>query len=686
MSIATEKKNNASERFMLVRLNPRRAYDFAADVSDVYEATFNVAISGVTIDGESLTRVTGTPDYDEYRHNEDTGVLTIKYESAVSFTAIVSYYLFYTGTVHRIATEDPENSATSLRQWDAKILSYPKLSEGFTDILSGVFSIQDTSLELINDDLGFSDYLTDDDSFNNAEVIFWSCINSLENIKRVFTGKVASISLDKFNVYIKCQNAFKALDQTASMDRLEEDYEVTGLTPLVSPKDVGRFVPFVFGKDTYFKTLEVEYTPGDSYNLITDANRAICASYGAVSTSGNRTWVLCHATGDVQNQAYGTCTNVNGIIVGGNYVSQWSSYTTQIGDTFKVQYNNGGVKTDYFIVIRTTTTIPGGNLTLAMPTPNIGAFTPGNIITVYNLPSIAVVISDGVNYWYPYYERDYTLSTLTYPYGVTGATTKVHGIDFVTNFEANFPTMGTLDPNKHTVYYRVTLPSMSHGTALKEMVIRSGLTDDGNFDTGANAALVAPVQFQIPNIDETQPNNYLKYCQDILKGTVGYLRVDESGDVEYLLAGTPSATETRDGNLILHKSLNMDVEYQDVATHISTYNPHNQNKEETSSVTLNPALSASNTRAQYLHAVRNVNRFKHPFKYIDNLIDRLIGIYSSRRVSYSFKTATEDIDTKLGDDLLLDSGIVAGSGTVKVTEIVKTSANITIRATDLLGI
>jgi hypothetical protein len=228
---------------------------------------------------------------------------------------------------------------------------------------------------------------------------------------------------------------------------------------------------------------------------------------------------------------------------------------------------------------------------------------------------------------------------------------------------------------------------MTHGTALKEMVNRAGIADDGNFNTGFNATIDAPVQFQIPNLDETYLDTYRKYCEDILAGTIGYLRMNSDGEAEYIVSESPTpVSNNRDENLILKQSLGVEVQYQDIATGIVMYNPHNQNQLETSGLTDSPALSAENPRAKYLHLVENLNRLKHPFKYVDGIIDRLIGIYSNRRAVYSLRTATEDIDTRLGDDITVVSDMALGSGEIKVTEVEKTTSRTTIRGTDLLGI
>jgi hypothetical protein len=686
MSISNAKNLFASERFMLVRIEPRRIVDLVDEGSDIWSATFPYPISKVEINGVALTRVDTLSGDMQFTFNESTGALTIQFdEPETDWYCVVTYFLFYTGTRYRVVSQDPEDDTTPLREWQAKIVSYPPLGEAFTDILSGVFSIQDTSLDLINDDGEFSQYLSDEDSFKNAVVSVWLCVDTVENIKRVFQGLVTSIEMSKTRVAVRCANSFQVFNQTATMGRRNEDFEITAKTPDISQNDVGKIIPLFLGKDTYFK---FKFT-NDSTRVV-EANEAICASYStSKTTSTNRAWLLGDSPSPIQTQSFGTLDYVSGFTFGQRQAIRWSTFSNvNLGDTLKIQWDNGGLKTAYWFVTDMRQDGSGStaaNMRIGYKTNDVSAsMNDSNFVQIYPQKSICVVITDGVNFYYPFHERDYTVTETDFPYG--SPPLKRLSITFANNFEASISGLTTLDPDIHRVLFRITLPSLNHGQALKELVNRAGLPDDGGFNTGANASLVAPVQFQIPNIDEQQPNSYLKYCQDILKGTLGYLRINDNAQAQYLLADTPSGSETRNDVLILQGSMNVGIEYQDIATHITPYNPHNQDQLETSALTLSPALSQTSDRARYLHKVDNTNRIKHPFKFVDNILPRLMAVYSNRRATYTFKTATADIETKLGDDLTIDSNLVVGSGEVKVTEVQKSTSNLTIKATDLLGI
>jgi len=71
---------------------------------------------------------------------------------------------------------------------------------------------------------------------------------------------------------------------------------------------------------------------------------------------------------------------------------------------------------------------------------------------------------------------------------------------------------------------------------------------------------------------------------------------------------------------------------------------------------------------------------------ITGRIDDIRKIRSARRVIYDLRTATNNIDSNIGDDFQLDSAQIIGDGTsidLKIITLDKSNDEVRIQATDL---
>ena len=687
MTIATEKTKFSSERFFLVRINPARFIQPTLNGS-VYEITLPFIVNRVERNGVALVKDLTTPTVnDHWFQDETTRLLQVKLALAPNDTTnvlIAFHYLFYTGTIFRAISEDPEDSATTVRNWEPRILNYPVITESFENILAGVFTINDLTIDLINEDRNIQPFLGENDSFYKKQVDIWACINSVENIKKIFTGSIVSISFTQNTTSIKVADSFNKLKDIAFMgDDNDEVYATSDGFPNVFNRDLNKTIPYIVGpysrwRDTLFSVI------GGSIRTfeLRDGNQALATNYSATfSTSTNRNWTACRQKAVVQTQTFGAITAVADVGDGHIYIKFASYSNVYIGDTLK--YNTGG--TDYWGRVNQY-----GSLTYLSNPYNIqifstaGSFTLASTVTA--VKSFAITITDSTNaaVYYPKYQRDYTIDDST----VTSGGNRLVEIDFVNNFEANL-SMSTLDPNKHTIFYRTTNNSPeSHGQILIDMLGKVGLAYDATSFTQADTDLDAEVLFSIPNFDEQDYSTYLKYTQDVLKSTLGFLRINQDFEVEYKLIQAPTSTSVRDESLTLDKETSCEVQYQDIATQIIAFNPHNSSDWETTSTPSSNETRTSN-KASYLHDILNTDRFRHVLRFITDRIDDIFALRSRRSAIYRFATATQDIDSALGDDIQLENSIVLGdleTQDVKILSIEKTPKQTKISASDFMGV
>ncbi len=692
MSVATEKVKFATERFLLVRLNPARFILPVSIGGGVYETEFPYIPNKLERNGTALTKVSAPPtNNDEWSYEDSTATLQVKLATAPDSTEnilIAYYYLFYTGTVYKTFYEDPDDDTSPLREWVPKISSYPSFLQSVSNILAGIFTISDTTLNLINEDGSFQDYLTDDDSFYNKSVEIWLGITSTDNLQKVFSGTMQELSLTSNTVTIRCKDAFNSLNQAALFgDEPNEAYfRRNSLSfPDLDPAFQDSPCPYIVGSSSRYKTnfIFVNVLPEVviAYTLNT-GNQAFCTSFNQeISAPTNRTWGLCRMAGGLQTQSFGA---VEAVVGGGAFIFvRFASLSNVfIGDT--IEWVEAA--TTYYGLINYV-----GNFTYAGDTYNLiisDPDTPFTLASVVNpTKSVGIIITTNEQeVVYPRYGRDYTVIETP-----TSGGNNYLSLEFEINFEANHPAMGAdfLNPQTHTVRYRVSNTVVqTHADIIEEMLTRSGLAINAASFAAANTALDVNCRFSVPYFDESDFDLYLKYCQDVLASAIGYLKVNSDFEVEYHLIEAPSSTDIRDSSLTLGASTSCDVEYADIVTTIIAYNPHNDSQVVIDSATT-PSETRQSLKAQYLHGVVNVDRFRHVLEEISSRIDAHIGLKSSRRGRYNFETATQDIETEIGDDLQIENKIVLGGSEmadVKVISIDKSPARIRIEASDLKGI
>lgn len=701
MSIATEKVKSSSERFSLIRLEPARYVLPTSVGGGVYEhAAFPFVVSRVQRNGTDLTEVTTLANNDEYTWNETTGNIQIKLASAPNATSnviVVFYYLFYTGSINRAIWQDPTDDTTPLRDWKARIQTYPSFYQSFNNIENGIMTIAESSIKLLNPDREFQQSLTDDDSFYNKRVEIWSVINGIENIQKIYDGTITDISLSGITVSISIVDKFNRLKQTAYMGDTEGESVFTresGSFTNMHPSSSGRPCPYIVSDKSAYKTAVFDVEPGVRLPIMVEGTKAVCTDFSENKVvTENRVWGLCRTLNPIRTQPdiTGIITSVVQQGTSGIYRLNLPSATRDfyVGDTFKFTQSS----VDYYAIITAV-----ASTYIQVATLKGSAVAPVTGLTHTPLPCIAVTIN-GLPYEasffigtsaVPLYGQDYTVSSTA-----TSGGNNYHELTFVNDFENNFdvafgnpfgPTVFVLDPDVHEVHFRIVTTVQTIGRELGRIIGKAGIDRDSSFSTLEDFALLTMrPAFHIPNIDEDTYDTYLKYVQDLLSTMLCYLKIDTQGRASVAPLTLPSSTDTRDSSLILNGTASVKVDYNDIATDLIAYNPHLDSGDENAFA----YTTRENNKARYLHETNNTDRFKHCAERLTDRVEDFLDLKSQRKARYVYEVTTEDIDTELGDDILLDNKIVLGTSqqkSVKITGIEKSSSRIRIEASDLLGI
>lgn len=684
MTIATEKVKASTSRFVLVRLTPARYVggDLSSAGSGVYTMTFPYPIAKVERNGAVLTEVTALASNDQWMHDESTGTLSVKLAAAPSATTnviVVFYYLFYSSADEGVSCyENPDDTTTTMRWWAPKVLESPTVRHSFSGIDVGVFTISDATIALLNADSEFQDYLGSNDSFYNKAADVWLCLNGVDNRQRIYTGKVTSIpEVSRERVRLSLVDQFGLLMQPALMgDDSSECYALTS----VPPKDLGKPIPLILSERSYHRT-----TCGTlstmTYGAIAEGLEGHCSSFNAdITTSNNRTWTLCRTNGSIKQQSFGSITRATTDFISA-YFYFASTTNVAVGDT--ISWVEAAVTYYATVVGLGDFTYSGNTYNLWAMGASLSASTASTMSSLYSLSLI--IKGDSAGTLWPMQGRDFTVSTTT-----TAGSHKLVKAVFQNNFEASL-SMSTLDPNTHTVEFRLeNSASLIHGTVLKRMLEKAGCTVNATSINDANSALADYAAFSIPNIDETDYSEYAKYCGDLLGSTLGYVFINASDEVEYKLLSAPSAsTDSRDTTNVNRDSVAASIEYQDILTQITPENPHLP-------IITNSAYQVgdqvTSNKARYLHGVVNSIKYRHVLKYNGTALNRaqyILDLRSNRRATYRYKTQTVDAEALLGDSVSLTSDqILGGSGSddVKIVSVEKGTDGVSVEATDMLGL
>ena len=695
-NFATKKLLPATEKFVLCRIEPARY--ITDDLTIVSGTTYNMTfpattfatgrairsinipfiVSQIKVDGTAYTSVAGTtPSSAEYNYNETTRVLTINFGAAIGSKVVVAfYYLFYGQDEPKRAFQIPTDSTETVRQWFPRLRTPPSVRFNQRDIADGFFSSGSSSATLDNQDGFFQQYISNNDSFANKEIIFWVCFDDTENCQLLYKGMVQSLGVGN-TVNIEVYDDFSSLDKTyySNGTYLNSTYNATRF-PNILPAHQNRPIYKLFCQQTHHyakKSTGIEQWDvvyGDNLYNKFGSNyimEAVCIDFEAeVTTSNNRNWGLHLAEGDFGSQLGSAGTSVDSthfIYADATNVYNEGDYLFVAGSKYIIVLN----------VVDATKTIYYSGLLGAEVNAGETVFRSG--------VSFVGIEQDGSAIAQCWYNRDFTINS--------SGTNGIMQLIFNDNFEADTSVwlggpMATLDPNRHKIYYIAygdTTRDYEHGDVLKEVLEDADITVNAASVATANAAATLYTQFYIPYRDQEFPT-YRRVAEDILKSTFGYITLNNSSEIEYHLFDTPAGSTTIDDRHIMKGSYSASIDYKQI---ITSLNPKNPQWIIAKGFDGEPQ---ENNKARYLHGVEKPRDYNHVLTNIDRM-DELLGFLSERNLRYNFATKTFNADSIIGDEFTIEKDNLPGSistDEVKIVSIDKKPDRASIIAIDLQGV
>lgn len=680
----TIKNNQASEKFYLLRIVPRRVVndDLSAIGGGKYSVSFPCYIQKVLANSSELTKTSDAGNPGEYSFDEDTMVLTVNSTPSASNIITVYYYIFYTSGRFRVVTEDPENTSTVSRNWEPRIVTSPTIKNSIENVVNGKLGISISNISLINNESEFENYLTPNDSFHKAELKLWLCLDAVENIQKVFDGKALDVLISNSRISFRFDDPLSVVLEPALMgDDASGAYFTVNDFPNLDPNRNNSPIRYMIGTASRYKTIsDVSATGLSSAQRLEPLSlfEASCTDYStSVSTSTNREWGCCrvHTDGfldfgfvpsNVDNSA-GGYTRLDGTF------SQIDKF--RIGDTFVATY----LSTNYYLrvlyVDRTNNYVYVTKET---------AIATGVTVAGNDCPSI-VVSNDTDETHYLLYGRDFT-ATVT----LTSGGNKYLKVTLVNNFEATFG-IPTLDPGVFRVRFRVrpNTTNAMHGFVVQSLLENTGLDVLVSSITSANSALPVNCNFSIPYFDQTDYSTYITYVEKILASTLGYISLNNDFEIEYHLFQAPSSTNEITDIDILKSQYKVEIDYKDIVHQIIAYNPHWSSSEAIEDTSNTPSVTETSLKARHLHGIIKTTRFVHVLEKMNTRLSDILAVRSNRKAIYNFATKIINIDNIIGDDIkLVRGGILGGDASkqLKILSLDKSPEQTRILATDLLDL
>lgn len=680
----TDLSRPSSRRFFLVRLSPARAVTSLLSLdAGVYKYSFGSYIYRVTRNGVDLNEVSGTPSTnDDWYYDADGGELQVKLASAPDedTNVIVAHYrIYYTTERARALPDDPiaaESSSNPLQDWEPRLTGGLSLKASAKNLIKGVLTTTQSSVSIIDNDSDFQQYLTSNDSFANKDIDIWLGIDSVDNADKVFNGIITDISYRRNTMSLGIRDKFSVLNKPAYLGdtRAESVNDLDSNATLDPAKDGSPIFAF-FGSASRFKhaaSADTSYS-GERFPRVPTLVEGACIDYdNTLSTSNNRKYRL----GKSLNALAAPAPTVSSITAGGagsNYIHLVHSPLTtskfQIGMAVTV---NG----KYYRVID----IPATNEVVLTwnsgdASPSVSDAITGESITLY---------FEGVDGAVAFIDASYSV-TITQTN--TSNNNTIFDVTLPNNIEASFAGIfagSPLDPSAHKVKAILNFASdvQGHGVTTRKILQKAGAIGSSFSSTFATADtdLDADVRFSIPEYDEVTHSDYRKYIERITQGAVSVL-YQNKGDIEYKVLSTPnpSATDTIDNSLIMVDSLSATIDYVDIAHQIVVTNPHSDRS---------GSSDTSNT-SRYLHDVYNVDTVQIGIEPDEARVAEMAAIRQNRRVTYKLDTATNNLDSVIGDSVKLESPKVLGLGgsvDTAILSIDKSNDIVTIEIDDLLGV
>lgn len=689
MSFATEALKPTSDRFMLIQIQPKKRVTGATSLGG---GLYQFSLSNDYI----VDSVQGNGGNLSFTHSNGLLVVTSPSLNLTSGSVYTIVYLnmFLTGTTARVSSGV---SGVPNAEWLPYILKYPTANQSMKNISEGVLSYSSSSIKIITTDNSIQKLLDLNNSFSNARVKIWECINSIDNNMVVFEGVAGGISLQDGVAVVSVLDTFSLLNKTATyLPEYTKSY-IANSTTLTTYPDIStpdQAAPIVFGASSPYRAKETAspFTFGAPFARtyhVTDGLRLIkhTPQVPQQSTTNAKYFVARFIGSGVKAMSFGTITRAyreftSGASVGGYltysvyYYIQCTNFSGKIGDSFVV--TGTAIADRVYVCNDQNVTGPDG------ATYNFVCISPRSLFVSSSLPASSGLVSlnpiSGTNLSYCVYRND--LSSLSFETD-SGSTQTKDAFYYLNQFNTDAVTVETvslgtyyglpvsalyinvdysssglnaffrfneLDPSNFYCRFTSDIPVITHGEMMKFLCDAAGLTTNESTFDQADADLNASVSVTFPLNNEQQFKRYLDDAQYILKSTFGVLRLNEDREVEYKIIKNPSAIapdRVRDNTNIIAGSFSTSVQYQDIASTVRFKNPQLQDIRSANQT--GPGYVVTNPEAQYLHGIVNEKNYDHCLNDIATRKDAIAGYIGSPTVEYTSSSASEDLVTRIGD-------------------------------------
>jgi hypothetical protein len=706
LTFATEKEKPASERFMLISVSARldKTGEETVFSGAVYKVPVHKKPSGFSV----LNYDVASPPNVYYESAPYTEVFTNMplagewyYDAAGGFVHFrqgsfdnryyVAFTEYLTGSTFREAPKIPTTPGDNVL-WKPLITKYPVVTKSISDITVGVLSQSLSTIDFINEGGFFNIYLSENATILNQQVKVWLCINSVADVKLIFSGKAATVNIFESVCSLSVLDPTEKLNSPATWglgingltlsDSADYPYTVT-----TRPEDAGKLITrYLTRRSRHYFTGIVNYP---DTTTIEGYEKGYCVDYtSTISTSTNRYWSLGVVKQDlslvsnsmaVQVQSIGTITAT---VAQGSFIRHFNvSSKTNVYCGNMCSWEEGGTRRGR--ILRTDSyTYLGNTYNLQVTTETSGDNVATTSSTFNANPAMSIHVKSGNSLAHLYYGRDYT-------YSISNERGRFI-LTFVNNFEANYPGFfsgGAINPNLDIVYHYTHFSGpLGHADVLKSIVEAAGLTTNAASFSAAASALSAEVCFQIPFIDAGSISAYSDYAAKILESTGGYLTLNLDDEVEYHLFDPPTSSDTISDSEF--SDFSVSVEYQDIFDEVIFSNPNFKNDSLVISSQAGDTnlFRSQNIKTRYLNNIVRSKSTTHALESMTNSIARVLWLNSNRKAKISFKTATKNIDSKPGDDIKIASDTLPGGVStldLKIVTVATSCESTAIEALDL---
>ena len=706
MTFATESTNSASERFMLVRIQPRKFMGVGTSIGGndyTFALSDDILLETIHVNGE--IEIDGT---------HLNGVLTVNSATDLSNAAnivTIDHNIFVTGTTTRITSSVfglPDG------EWKPLIAEYPQFAQSMRNIAEGTFSLSNTTIDLISVDRWGQSLLGENDSLSKAPVSVWVCIDTLETHRKIFDGEVSQVSYSYGKLTLNISDTFSKLKDSASFGTYEDThiYRNSSLATYPDAEDEGSAAKIVIGKSSPFslgygqhpapignpyskhyhvtggiKLVKHDY---DSYNSGNTVNFFVARfigtalkkmyfgtvtrcyreySYNVNNTLGLAVYVKVYHVqcSNFLNGEIGDClpSGLPGVDASKMYITNNQNYTGPDGQTYQFS-----CVTQEFLFVTSARSASSlqANPTLVDNSYESYSVYRKNVNAINFIGDVGVTASSHDVFYYIHKFNGYVVPNVVSLGTYNGMNLSALYITI------NFGSPGLTDlfniqeVNHQNLYCRFSSnESVTHGEALQLIVESSGMSVNSTTFDDADTALSANVSMTLPANDATQFGSYLDAAQSITSSTLGILRVNEDREVEYELLDNPTGLTTdgtRDTVNMLSGETSSNIEYQDIYSSIEFSNPQLKNVDAIKGTGPNAVIESA--KVKQLHRVDRTKTVEHVLESIQDRKEAIAGYFGAPTVEYSLSTSSEDLASSIGDVIEITNTAVADE-----TEVVK---------------